>query len=230
VKSSTRAPGVPSGLVLLRQLDRVADTVHASLREAIVSGALKPGTRLSVPALARQLGVSRSPVREAVLRLTQERLAIEEARRGAVVAQIGIQELVSLYEVREVLEGLAARLAVENSGRRMVDAVRKVLDEHEQAVATSSLEAHTQADMRFHRIIREASGNQRLIGLLEGIQTEVRLAMLTTTVTAGPRLALADHQAIFDAIRRGDPETAEHSARSHIARLRKNLEEVTKKA
>jgi DNA-binding GntR family transcriptional regulator len=104
------------GLGRLPPADRIADTVDEKLCNAIFARTLQPGTRLSVPALAAELGVSRSPVREAVLRLTQERLAREEPRRGAVVAHIGPRELTALYEVREVLEGLAARLAVENSG------------------------------------------------------------------------------------------------------------------
>jgi DNA-binding GntR family transcriptional regulator len=226
--SSARLSDPPKGLTPLSQLDRIADIVHASLREAIFSGELKPGSKLSVPALAGRLGVSRSPVREAVLRLTQERLAQEEARRGAVVARIGASELVRIYELREVLEGLAARLAVEHSGRRMVEELRAALEDHARAVDAGSAEAHTKADMRFHRIVREASANDGLIEALEGIQAQVRLAMVTTTVTAGPHLALADHRSIFQAIERGDPQGAERAAREHIVRLRRNLQEVAK--
>ena len=203
--------------------DRIADSVYTALRDAIFAGTLRPGTRLSVPALASQLGVSRSPVREAVLRLTQEQLAREEPRRGAVVASVGPEELARLYEVREVLEGLAARLAVENCGRRLVTDLEAVLAYHAQAVEDAALDTHMEADMRFHSLIRKASGNPELIGILDSIQTRVRLAMITTTVTAGPRRALADHQAILDAISSGDPGEAERRAREHVSRLRRSL-------
>lgn len=203
--------------------DRMADTVYERLREQIFTGELEPGARLSVPALAERLEVSRSPVRDAVLRLVRERLANEEPRRGAVVAEVGLTELVAIYEVREVLEGLAARLAVENAGRRLVRALGDALDDHERAVGVADVQASTEADMRFHALIREASGNAEVCRLLEDAQTQVRLAMRTTTVTAGPRQALADHRAILTAIESGDPGKAEQAARAHIFRLREVL-------
>lgn len=210
--------------------ERIGDVVYQHLREQIFSGELPPGTRLSVPAIADELEASRSPVRDAVLRLIQERLAREEPRRGAVVAQVGPIELAALYEVREVLEGLAARLAVENAGRRLVDRLRDTLAEHEEAVATTDLDRHLEADMRFHSLIRQAGGNDEVVRLLDDIQTQIRLAMRTTTVTGGPRYALTDHHAILTAIESGDPAEAERAARAHIARLRVALLESTETA
>lgn len=199
---------------------RVADDVYERLREMILSGELEPGSRLSVPALAETLAVSRSPVRDAVLRLVQERLAHEEPRRGALVATVGAAELADIYEVRELLEGLAARLAVENAGRRLVRALQDTLGEHEEAARRSDLTATTAADMRFHSLIRDAAGNGEMIRVLEDIQSQVRLAMRTTTVTAGPRQAIDDHRSILTAIEAGDPDAAERAARAHIFRLR----------
>jgi DNA-binding GntR family transcriptional regulator len=203
--------------------DRLGDTVYERIREEVLSGDLPAGTRLSVPAIAARLDVSRSPVRDAVLRLTQEGLAREEPRRGAVVARITAADLVTLYEVREVLEGLAARLAVENAGRRLVDNLAEVTRRHETAVQASDLAGHFEADTTFHRIIREAGGNTEVCHMLDRIGGKVRLAMRTTSVTAGPRQALRDHKAILAAIRKGDPAHAESVARAHISRLRTAL-------
>lgn len=203
--------------------DRIADAIYERIREEIFTGALPPGARLSVPALAERLEVSRSPVREAVLRLVQDRLADEEPRRGAVVAQIGARELAAIYDVREVLEGLAARLAVENSGRRLVTALHDVLADHERAVRDTDVAAVTDADMRFHSLVRHAADNPEVVRLLDGVQTQVRLAMRTTRVTAGPRQAIDDHRAILTAIESGDPSAAEYAARAHIYRLRSAL-------
>lgn len=203
--------------------DRIADAIYEQLREEIFTGELGPGSRLSVPALAERLEVSRSPVRDAVLRLIQERLAKEEPRRGAVVAMIDARALASIYEVREVLEGLAARLAVENAGRRLVEQLHGALAEHEAAVENADLDAHAAADMRFHALLRGASANDEVVRLLDDIQTQVRLAMRTTTVTGGPRHALDDHRAILAAVESGDPAAAEQAARAHIARLRSAL-------
>ncbi|PSK95883.1 DNA-binding GntR family transcriptional regulator [Murinocardiopsis flavida] len=203
--------------------DRIADAVYERLREEIFTGELAPGARLSVPALAVRLEVSRSPVRDAVLRLVQDRLASEEPRRGAVVARVGARELAAIYDVREVLEGLAARLAVENSGRRLVVALHDALAEHERAVRAGDVAAITAADMRFHALVRQASGNTEVVRLLDDVQTQVRLAMRTTQVTAGPRQSVDDHRAILTAIESGDPAAAELAARAHIHRLRSAL-------
>jgi DNA-binding GntR family transcriptional regulator len=197
--------------------------VYESLRDAIFAGTLRPGDRLRVPVLAEKLGVSRSPVREAVLRLTQERLAWEEPRHGAVVAVIGRRELAGLYQVREVLEGLAARLAAGRGDAQLADRLREVLSDHEQAVDEADLSRHMEVDMLFHSLVRCASGNAEVVRLHGEIQTRVRLAMLTTAVTGGLRNALTDRRAIYDKIRAGDAERAEGAAKAHVARLRCSL-------
>jgi DNA-binding GntR family transcriptional regulator len=203
--------------------DGIADTVYETLRDAIFSGAVPAGTKLSVPAIAVRLGVSRSPVREAVLRLKQEQLANYEPRRGAVVANIGIRGLASLYEVRSALEGLATRLAVERAGPSFVEELQGLLTEHRQAVKRADLRAHREADIRFHRRIHQESGNSDLRDMLDQIETRVRLAMVTTSVTSGPERAVEDHSSILEAIRSGDPVKAEAQARRHIDRLRRSL-------
>lgn len=210
--------------------DRLGDTVYEQLRDEILAGQLAPGSRLSVPALAERLTVSRSPVRDAVLRLTQERLAREEPRRGAVVAEVSLADLAALYEVREVLEGLAARLAVENAGRRFVDQLAQALATHEHLVRDGDIAGHYAADTHFHQLIRQASGNDEVIRVLDGIQGRVRLAMRSTVVTAGPERAVRDHRAILTAIRSGDPAEAEATARAHIARLKRELHDNATKA
>lgn len=203
--------------------DRIADAVYERIRDAIFAGALPPGARLSVPALADRLGVSRSPVREAVVRLIHERLAVEEPRRGAVVVRIELADLIHIYEVREALEVLAVGLAARRDDPQLASRLADVLHDHERAVAADDIAAHTELDMRFHSLIRHSCGNPEVVRLLDDIQAQIRLAMLTTTVTAGPRKALADHEAIYRAIRDRAPDQAEHCARAHISRLREAL-------
>jgi DNA-binding GntR family transcriptional regulator len=207
----------------IERTERITDAVYERLRDAIFAGDLRAGSRLSVPALAELLGVSRSPVREAVVRLTQERLAREEPRRGAMVARVDSDELASVYEVREVLEGLAARLAVLHGGAALVTELDGLFAAHESAVESNQLADHVKLDMGFHQAIRRGAGNPELIRLLDEIQTRVRLAMLTTTETSGPALALKDHREILEAIRKGDPDEAERRAREHVGRLRDTL-------
>lgn len=210
-------------LAPLRTSERITDAVYESLRQAIFSGTLPPGTKLSVPGLAERLRVSRSPVREAVVRLTWDRLAVEEPRRGAVVARIDPADLAELYEVREVMEGVAARLAVQRGGPHLVAELDRILRKHQQAVALGNLAEHAELDMSFHSKIREAGGNRHVIRTLDEIQAQVRLAMVTTTVTSGPSTAVDDHRRIVEAMRSGDADAAEAHARTHIARLKHAL-------
>lgn len=203
---------------------RLADEVHLRVREAIVSGELSAGTKLSVPALAEDFNVSRSPVREAIQQLVREGLAVEQVHRGAVVAEITLSHLVELYEIREVLEGLAARLAAE----RMTPAVLQQLEEavaaHEAAVRDGSPHGHMDADARFHRLTHEAANNPELLAQMRRLQAMVRMAMHTTSVTAGQEIALKEHQELLRALTAGDPEESERVARSHVARLRAALQ------
>jgi DNA-binding GntR family transcriptional regulator len=198
---------------------RITDNVYDALRGAILTGSLEPGSKLSVPDLARQLDVSRSPVREAVLRLTQDRLAVETPRRGVEVAQVDTDELADLYEVRAALEGVAARLATERADPALVPALTKTVKAHSAAVRAGDVTMHVELDMAFHQTLRNASGNAHVIRMLDEIQTLIRLAMNTTTVTGGPAKALKDHQAILRAVRSGDATAAEQAAREHIVRL-----------
>jgi DNA-binding GntR family transcriptional regulator len=203
--------------------DRITDAVYDHVRAAIVSGQLAAGSRLSVPVLANALGVSRSPVREAIVRLTHERLAREEPRRGAVVAEVGLRELAALYEVREVLEGLSARLATIRSDPELLEEMLALLRQHETAVKRDELSKHVEYDTKFHSLMRRSAQNSDLTRFLDNIQAQVKLAMLTTTVTAGPQRALADHLLIYRRILDKDPDGAEQAARDHVRRLRESL-------
>jgi DNA-binding GntR family transcriptional regulator len=198
---------------------RVSDGAYQALQAAIVNGRLSPGTRLSVPALAAQLGVSRSPVREALTRLISDGLAVEVPHRGAVVANLAPADLLTVYELREVLEGLAARLAasrIESVGEARL---RSALADHVAAADRDDRPAATAADVAFHTGLREIAGNAELEKTLGDIQARIRVAMRTTVVTEGPRPAIADHEKILDAVAAKDPKRAERCARAHIARL-----------
>lgn len=219
MRGLARADGKP-------ERERVADWAYDRIRAAILQGGqggLAPGAHLSVPALAEQLAVSRSPVREAVIRLVREGLAEDEPHRGAAVARVGAAELRRVYEVREVLEGLAARLATQRADRVLLSALSATLEEHRTVVALGDLQAHIEADMHFHRLTRTATGNDPLVVLLDEIQGKIQLAMPTTSVLAGSEQAVRDHEAILAAIQSGDPEEAERVARAHVRRLRHAL-------
>jgi DNA-binding GntR family transcriptional regulator len=210
-------------LTELPNTDRLGDAVYNRIRDAIISGELKPGTPLRVPAIAQDLGVSRSPVREAIIRLTGERLAHSEPRLGAMVAKVKRQDLADLYEIREVLEGLAARLAAASTNFGPIADLKEILHKHDNAVSQGNIDEHIELDLSFHRLVRQMAGNKELELLLNHIESQVRLAMLTITVSSGPHIALGEHKSIYKAIQSRDPNGAEKAARAHIARLHDTL-------
>lgn len=201
---------------------RTADDVYERLRAGILSRELVAGTRLSVPSLAEELGVSRSPVREAVQRLVQSGLATEAVHRGAVVTALDLAGVLSLYELREALEGMAARLACERATTDEIAALESLLEEHALALHAGEHDRHVALDMEFHARLRDAARNEHLQNALEGVQDKIAIAMLAAD-NSWHQQALSEHRAIFAAIRQGPPETAEAVARAHISRIRYSL-------
>lgn len=209
--------------------EALAEQAYVALRDAILSHQLPPGTRLSVPDMARRLGVSRSPAREAIARIAYEGLAQIEPNRGAVVSDIRAADLVEIYSLREVLEGLACRLASQQLDERQVDRLRQILERHEEAIAAQDLERHYHFDQAFHAAIRDIAQHHRLIEALDRLQGQIRVAMYTTHRSPGgmPQ-ALAEHHAIFEALVAADPDRAEEAGRAHISRLLHDLARTAK--
>jgi DNA-binding GntR family transcriptional regulator len=214
----TRLPKQAAGSAV-----RASEVLYQKLRDQIVSDELKPGARLSVPALAEAYSVSRSPVRDAIIRLVQEGLATETMNRGAVVARIEGEELVSLYEAREALEWAATRLAAQRYTPALRRTLLGLLTEHRQVAEAGDFARHLELDAAFHREIRQAAQSPVLAQMLDGVQGRVRLAMRSTSVRGGMTQAVDDHQAIFEAVCGGDPEAAGEAALAHIRRLKELL-------
>lgn len=171
-----------------------------------------------------RLGVGRSPAREAIARITYEGLARFEPNKGAVVANPDRGELVEIYEVREVLEGLACRLASQRVRAADLGDLRAILADQRAAIESGDVERHYIIDMRFHARIREIAANSKLATQLDLLQDQIRLAMSTTHRSPGGMpLALAEHHRIVDALESQDVLLAEFAGRGHIARLRKDL-------
>jgi DNA-binding GntR family transcriptional regulator len=207
----------------------LTDRTYEVLKSAILANELEPGTALSVPELARQLNVSRSPVREAVQRLIYDGLATYAPHRGAEVSRVDVDDLRELYVVRELLEGLAARLATERLDADQLATLNAIIAEHDRALRDGADNArHIELDMRFHRLIRDAAGNKHLTAVLEPIAGRAHFALHSLWRSPeGPRLALDEHKRVVDAMIAGDPELAEAAAREHIARLRIRLAHAT---
>jgi DNA-binding GntR family transcriptional regulator len=195
----------------------VADAVYATLRQAIVSGVMQPGTHLREEGLARRFSVSRTPVREAVLRLGAERLA-ERTRRGVVVPRVTPDEILELYVVRENVDGLGARLAAEEARPSDVARLHWLNDKLRRLLAGADSQAMARVSLEFHEEIYRCARNVVLLELTRPIHDRVRRIPGTTfSDPARARAAVAEHDQIVEAIEQRLSERAEMLARQHMA-------------
>jgi len=209
--------------------DLLVERAYNRLRDAILSNQLPPGTPLSVPEFARRLQVSRSPIREAVQRLVYDGLAINVAHRGAEVAGVDFVDLQQLYEVREALEGLAARLATERIDANGLEQLREILAAHEEVVDTGDERGHIEMDMAYHLGIQQAAQNPYLSETLERIHGRSHLAYFQLWRGLDDRrLALEEHRRVFASMVAGDATGADQAARNHIVQLRVRLSQHRK--
>jgi len=205
---------------------RLVDQAARVLREAILSGEIPSGGRLKQLQLAGQLGISRTPLREALMKLEQEGLIEVLPGGGLRTALLNLDEAVELYDVREVLDGLAARLAAQRSTEPGVRELERHLARMEEARDRQDAHRWFVFHVAFHDAIFRASGNSRL----QALSAVVRLSIQRfhpVLLTTPNRLADAyrEHREIFEAISVHDPESAERLARAHIA----NAKEVVLK-
>jgi len=204
-------------LALVKSPTRIVDTVQAALREAIFAGGLRAGEQLSVPELARRLNVSRSPVREAVLALVAQGLAVEQPRRGVVVATVDPADLLAIHEIRVFLEAGAASLSAQRITEDGLKELRAILREQEAAVKGGDAAGYFRTNAMLHRAIARAAGNERLAQMLDVLEDQMRMALRDVAANrAHMREGLAEHRAVIDAIAARDPAGAEQRMRRHI--------------
>ena len=205
----------------------IATRLTDELTEAIVTGVIPAGQKISEPDLASQYEVSRGPLREAIRRLEGRGLVQHTPHAGARVVALTIEEVIELYLVREALEGMAARLAARHMREEEIEAVRTLLDEHEKAVQRSEGREYFQqeGDLDFHYRIVQATNNDKLIAMLGGeLYHLVRMYRYRSSLTASrPVRALTEHRRILDAIAERDSELAEMLMRRHLAGARKSI-------
>lgn len=197
------------------------DAVTDALREAILDGALAPSRWLREDELAKELSVSRTPVREALRRLSDEGLTVRDPHRGTQVAPMTLDDILAVYHVRETLEGLAARAAAQRRPPGLVDELRGVHQQIVDTVAAGDVPTVAKLNLEFHRLLRNASGNPYLERFLIQVEHAVRrFGVSTYELPSRAQEAISEHQAIVDAVAAGDPDSAERSATHHMRQAR----------
>lgn len=193
------------------------DVVFENLRTAILDGNLKAGQRLMEVQLAEQLGVSRTPIREAIRKLELEGLVVMLPRKGAYVANMSFKDLIDVLEIRATLEGLAASLATERRSDDDVVELEKLAKEFETCVREADVEGVLKKDVDFHEKIFLMANNKKLYQLITSLWEQVHRFRVTYVSNYDASLSLVDeHNRILEAIKAGDTELAKKYATEHI--------------
>lgn len=193
----------------------VREAAYGHLRDAILQGTLLPGTRISEPNLAEQLGVSRTPVREALQRLSQEGLVELTPAKGARVRVLSAGEVREVYEVRAMLEGEAARLAAERADGAELEALEHHLTQLDRLPA-EGFAAQMRVDFDFHAALVGAAHNQALARIYGDLRSSLALVRsYQQTLSQHPKTRHQHHQ-ILRALRERNPEQAAYAAKTHV--------------
>lgn len=163
----------PNFEVTMNEYLPLRDVVFHTLRQAILRGELKPGERLMEIQLANKLGVSRTPIREAIRKLELEGLVLMIPRRGAEVAEITEQSLRDVLEVREALEELSVKLACEHVTKDQIAEMKEAAAAFKESLKGDDVTRIAEADVAFHDVINMATANQKLIQILNNLREQM---------------------------------------------------------
>jgi DNA-binding GntR family transcriptional regulator len=195
----------------------LSQRVHEHLREEIISGRVVPGTELHEAALAKSLGVSRGPIREALGRLATEGLVAIRPRRGAIVRALSNEEFIEAYQVREALEMMAVRLAVPRLTAEDQHAMERLIEEMVSRGEAEDVQGFFEANTEFHQRFFEVAGNQMLSELYRQLRGQIDRHRLRSLALRGNlRRSIEEHRAILWAARTGDVERAVRLTSDHI--------------
>ena len=200
------------------------DQVYDILKKRIIFRQIESGKKINEEDLAKSLGVSRTPIRETLLRLEHEGIVKIIPRRGAFVVSQSKEKVIDLFQVREVLEGLIARLATENMKSELLGRLKRCLEKVSSADGDNNrLLKYTRADVEFHALLLESCDNELLKSMMESVNTHLQMVRLRTVALPGrAEQTVREHYEIVAAIEKRDSTLAEKLMRKHVASVRRD--------
>ena len=203
------------------------DVVFNTLREAILKGELKPGERLMEIQLASKLGVSRTPIREAIRMLEQEGLAVTMPRKGAEVAKMTLKDMEDVLEIREALDELASQVACQRITEEQLVRLKERKQDFEQCLKTENVKLIAEADVKFHDVIYEATGNPKLVNLLSNLREQIyRYRVEYLKAPENYPVLIKEHEEIYKSLAERDETAAVLAIREHVSNQATAVKEV----
>jgi len=204
----------------------VRDAAFERLRNAILKGHFKPGERLVESQIAEEMGISRTPIREAIRRLETEKLVVNLPRKGVVVAPLDMSQVKEIFAIRAALEGLAVKLAMENFNHEIIKEMEDILKEMQKGIKSQDLDQIVECNTRFHDCIIKTAGSSKLFEMLQNIKEQIqRFRHSSLSVEGRPQIALEEHICILNHIKEKNTTNAQKMMEQHIENAGKALSE-----
>lgn len=206
--------------------------VYGEMKEMILKGRVRPGERLSESRLSEKLGVSRTPLREALMKLEEEGLVVGQRNLGYVVADFDIKTACDLLHVRAALDACAAELACETATQEDLEEIREIIRQmiafqDKKRASTANVAHDLDLGLRIHKVIAGATRNEPLIRMTEQVYQQLQMALwLEVLFHEFEKEGLEQHIAIADAVIARDPEAAGKAARAHVMARLSNMTRV----
>lgn len=211
-------------LLSLESYPNKTERVYEILLENITKRNFAPGSKLGEQYLADELGVSKTPVREALSRLERENLVNIYPNRGAFVVEITKEDIIEIYDLREVLEGLAARQTAEKIDSRGIERVANLIDSMGKSLENEDLQSYSSHDSKLHGILGQISGNERLQEMIQNLRYQARILMASSVQIPGrAEKSMEEHRQIFEALKSGNCSEAEQKVRQHTKNTKKTV-------
>jgi len=205
------------------------ELVLDAIRNAIMNGSLQPRERLMEIQLAEELGVSRTPIREALRKLELEGFIVMVPRKGAYVADLTFKDIADVFEIRAALEGLAAGLAAERITEEELESMERLLVGKQEAITSGDIDKLVEVDTSFHELLYKASRNERLANIISNLREQIQRFRLTSLSFPGRnKESLQEHKQLVEAIQSRDSQLARHLAQEHIENAENVLIECIK--
>ena len=210
----------------LGEIKPLRDKIVSSIRDAIIEGRIKAGERLMEPDVAKNLGVSRTPLREAFLQLESEGFVKVTPRRGAVVSELSEKDAEETYVIKSALEGLAARMAVNNITPETIQQLRALNAEMEKKASSKEKDHRAILDLnaKYHYLMNKASGNEKLCHMISILRKQtLRYNYIYLTVLSHIDQSIEEHRAIIEALEKRDQKLVEKLVFAHGENAGKTL-------
>jgi DNA-binding GntR family transcriptional regulator len=211
---------------LIKDQVTIRKKVYHYLRESILTGKIAPNERLVETKIAKDIGTSRTPIREALHNLETEKLVKSIPRVGYVVENMSAEDLEQICELREVIEELALRRALEKSHKILVKGLTRNMVRQEEEVAKSNVGAYIELDTQFHELIAQLSGSDRIFELVQALRRHMlRYGLQANSYIDTVVRSMEGHRRILEAIKKGNADAACKAVREHLGTAIKDIEQ-----